>query len=101
MVSSGGGWRLVARAVPGFAIPPVAASPPPPVHGLWSFSFDPGQVGFSVAKLSTPEDMRCPEERGVLSPVSVRTPWLSGFSAPQRPTGTVKIACLAPLVALR
>jgi len=100
MVSSGDGWRLVARAA-GFAIPPVAASPPPPVHGLWGLSFDPGQVEFSVAKLSTPEDTRCPEERGVLSPVSLAGPAFPEFSRRVGAAGTVKIACLAPLVALR
>jgi hypothetical protein len=51
-----------------------------PVHGLWGLSFDPGQTVFSAAKLSSPEEVRCPEERRELSPVSPRTLGLPEFS---------------------
>jgi len=79
MVSSGGGPRLVARVL--LACPAIRA----------------GAV--SVVTLPTPEDAQAPEERSVVAGVSTN-PGLRVFRRKRRPQ-TVKIACLAPFVALR
>ena len=101
MVSSGGRLATYRTGGAGFAIPPVAASQLPRFTTFGRLSFNTGGGGVLGGEAVETGTRAVPGRAGALSLVSQRTPGLPEISRRVGPTGNVKIACLAPLVALR